>query len=336
MTIQAAIVEAQRLLEDGQADGAVEVLTAARAISAPEVDRYALGEALLRASNGRAGWDLYDLHPSRAVDRLPIEQRWDGRPCARLVVIAEQGFGDAVQFLRFLPYAVERVEQVVLAIHDELLSVVRTSPFLAGVEIIAKSHARTVAWPSNARWERLMSIPKHAGEQTVALPVGGYLGGPITPFPVPSVPEGTWNVGVAWRSTPRRGFPNRSIPRGVATKLAATGRLRPIVLHRAQDVGSPPRGAISVGIRDFADTAAVIAQCRYVVTSDTVTAHLAPALGVPTIICLRHLPDWRWGAPATPTNWYDNAHLMFQRADEQWPPVLENAVRAVLIALEEQ
>lgn len=336
MTIQAAIAEAQRLLGLGHAESAIEVLAAARAIAAPNVDRYALGETLLRASNCQAGWDLYDLHPSRTADRLPIDQRWGGEPCAQLVLIAEQGFGDAIQFLRFVPHAAERVDQVVLAVHDELLSVVRTSPLLTGIEIMAKSHARTIAWPSNARWERLMSLPKHVDKLAVAMPIGGYLDGSASQLSVPSAPEGIWNVGVAWRSTPRQGFSNRSIPRKIATQLAATGRLRPIVLHRDQDIGSPPRGAVSVGIRDFADTAAVISQCRYVVTSDTVTAHLAPALGVPTIICLRHLPDWRWGAPASPTNWYDSARLMFQKGDEQWPPVLEEAVRTVLTAMDER
>ncbi|WP_194904759.1 hypothetical protein [Catenulispora rubra] len=336
MTIRAAIAEAERLLGLGHAGSAIEVLTTARAIAAPNVDRYALGEALLRASNCQAGWDLYDLHPSRTVDRLPIGQRWDGKPCAKLVLIAEQGFGDAIQFLRFVPYAAAHVDQVVLAVHDELLSAIRTSPLLTGIEIIAKSHARTVTWPPNARWERLMSLPKHMDKLAVAMPIAGYLNGSTSPLSVSSAPQGMWNVGVAWRSTPRHGFSNRSIPRKVATQLAATGRLRPIVLHRDQDLGSLPWGAVSVGIRDFADTAAVIAQCRYVVTSDTVTAHLAPALGVPTIICLRHLPDWRWGAPASPTNWYDSARLMFQKGDEQWPPVLEEAVRAVLTAMEKQ
>lgn len=335
MKIQALLAEAQELLTHGHAACAVEMLNAARAIPAPNVDRYALGEALLRASNSQIGWDLYDLHPSRAVDRLPIEQRWNGENCDHLVLIAEQGFGDAIQFLRFVPHAAERAARVVLVIHDELLSTVRTSPLLAGIEIITKSCARTVVWPANAQWERLMSMPKHVGTKAVATPIGGYLGRSESKLCVPAAPDGKWNVGVAWRSTPRQGFPNRSIPRGVATKLAVTGRLRPVVLHRDQDIASPPRGAISVGIRDFADTAAVIAQCRYVLTSDTVTAHLAAALGVPTIICLRRLPDWRWGAPTTPTNWYGSARLMFQKGDEQWPPVLEDAALAILNAREE-
>ncbi|OLE28746.1 MAG: hypothetical protein AUG49_01490 [Catenulispora sp. 13_1_20CM_3_70_7] len=235
-----------------------------------------------------------------------------------------------------MPPVAKRADRVVLAIHDELYDIARAAPLLAGVEVITKSDARGTVWPRQTRWERLMSLPAHLNASAIATPMSAYLTAPGTQIQIPAAPAGSWNVGVAWRSTPRRGFANRSIPRTIAAKLAATDFLRPLVLHRDQDVGRLPGGAVSVGIRDFADTAAVIAQCRYVVTADTVTAHLAPALGVPTIICLRHLPDWRWGAPAAPTTWYDTARLTFQKGDEHWQSVLDQAVRTVTAAMPEQ
>src|SRR5690242_15997424 len=82
-------------------DAARDLLDAAGTLDLPAVDRYAIGEALLRASNATIGWDLYDLHPSRSVDQLRGVIRWDGSECDLLVIVADQGFGDAIQFLRF-------------------------------------------------------------------------------------------------------------------------------------------------------------------------------------------------------------------------------------------
>jgi hypothetical protein len=71
-------------------------------------------------------------------------------------------------------------------------------------------------------------------------------------------------------------------------------------------------------------------QCDYVVTSDTVTAHLAPSLGASTLICLRHRADWRWGTPRHPTRWYAKAEILFQDESETWAPVLAAAARRIL------
>lgn len=209
MTIKSMIDDAERLLYAGNAKHALAVLEVAREIPAADIDRYALGEALLRASNARVGWDLYDLHPSRAVDRLPIARRWDGERCPNLVLIAEQGFGDAIQFIRYIPHIVRRVDHVVLVIHDELMDLVVSSPLLAGVKIYAKSEARSATWPPDTSWERLMSLPRHLAHEASATPAEGYLDARRSVCQVPDSRPGTWNVGVAWRSTPRRGFANR-------------------------------------------------------------------------------------------------------------------------------
>src|SRR5262249_10502646 len=137
---------ADEALGDGTTESALSLLEQAQALEASAVERYAIGVALLRASNGRLGWDLYDLHPSRPVDRLPRVQRWSGERCALLIVLAEQGYGDAIQFLRFVPLVVDRAESVVVAVHDELLDVVASSPLLHGCMVMSKSMARRMRW----------------------------------------------------------------------------------------------------------------------------------------------------------------------------------------------
>ena len=73
---------------------------------------------------------------------------------------------------------------------------------------------------------------------------------------------------------------------------------------------------------DFCDTAAVIANCDLVITSDSSVAHLAGALGVPTWIALRWIPEWRWGLEGTSTPWYSSMKLFRQSFDGDWPGVV--------------
>ena len=119
------------------------------------------------------------------------------------------------------------------------------------------------------------------------------------------------------------------------SELAADPRIRMVSLHRNIDVPVLPRHVTDVVIMNFADTAAVMAQCDLIITVDTVTAHLAGALGVPTLVCLRHKADWRWGTPANPTLWYHTAQLLFQDETRRWEPVVR-AARDHLTAIQTQ
>jgi hypothetical protein len=308
---------------------ATAVLLSARDVGAPDVDRYALGETLLRATNAADGWDLYDLHPSRSVDRLDGVQRWRGGHCETLALVAEQGFGDAIQFLRFAPHVAALAETVVVAVHDELVDVVSSSPLLAGIRVVAKSRALESTWPPSTYWDRLMSLPRYSMPLHVH-PAHAFLVAPaVSPrLVLPSYSGLT--VGVAWRSTPRSGIPDRSVPvQAINRHLAGAGR-RLVSLHRPSDLGGMSRdGVLCLDIRGLRETAAVISQCDVVVSADTVTAHLAPALGVPTIVLLRHWPDWRWGTRERPTHWYAAATPLFQQTAGDWRGPLSTASQLI-------
>jgi hypothetical protein len=329
-SLRATVDGGLQLLAAGAVDEAYALLSRGRTLPGPAIDRYALGIALLQASNACDGWDLYDLHPSRRADRILGLSRWDGQPCAELVLVAEQGFGDAIQFLRYVPNVRACAESTIVAIHDELYETVSSSPLLQAVKAVPKSQLKDLAWSADTRWERLMSLPIHIRDGVSrARPV--YL---VRPRPrpacrLPATPDGVRTVGIAWRSTPRPGVPSRSIDlRHVTTVLSTVeeSAVRVVSLHRIGDVPATPVGVVIPEIRNFVDTAAVIGQCDVVITVDTVTAHLAPALGVPTLVCLRRMPDWRWGVPARPTTWYTEAELVFQDLDRSWPPVLRRAI----------
>lgn len=324
------LAEADTLLWSGASQKAISLLDGAAGMDITKVERYTIGTTLLRASNCRLGWDLYDLHPSRTVDRLRGVPRWDGRPCRRLIILAEQGFGDALQFIRFVPLVSDRAETIVVAIHDALFDVVSGSPLLEKNAVITKSTARETRWSPDTRYERLLSLPAKipAPEVKAAKPYLRLPGAGVTRV-LPSASAGTITVGVAWRTTYRRGCPNRSFPVRHVRELTANGQVRIVPLHRTRDMRAVPGGAEIVQIDNFLETAEVMSQCDYVVTADTVTAHLAAALGVPTLICFLRRPDWRWGTPDNPTRWYVNAEMLFQGASEDWRPVLAAASRRV-------
>ena len=82
----------------------------------------------------------------------------------------------------------------------------------------------------------------------------------------------------------------------------------------------------------FIDTAAIVLACDLVITTDTAMAHLAGALGVPTWLLLKHVPDWRWGMEGDSTPWYPNVRLFRQQPNQNW----HHVIRAVVQALGDQ
>jgi hypothetical protein len=320
--LRGALLAANRLLDAGLSGRATAVLQRARVLPVPVIDRYELGVTLLRASNGRDGWDLWDLHPSRPDDRLDGIARWDGRACRTLVVLCEQGFGDAIQFLRWIPKVRDRVGRLVVGVQDELFGLLVDSPMLDRSDVVPKSAvAASCADDPEVRWERLMSLPRHCASAAIQ-PISAYLQVPLDRRPLPGVTAGVATVGLGWRSTPRPGMADRSIPRALIEAFAAQlDGVRLVSLHRPEDVrDSSPAGVLQPDIDDFQDTAAVASACDLVLSADTVTAHVAAAVGTPTLIFLRRYADWRWGTPAAPTRWYTAAELLFQDDGLSWEP----------------
>ena len=288
----------------------------------------------LRLGQFRAGWADYaareripELHP----DGMPMlaEQAWQGQSLAgkSLVVIDDQGHGDAIQFFRYLPLLRDRG-----AAHVTW----RTFPPLVRLLGRAAPYATVLdALPSDARFDfqcSSTSLPRWFETERISIPVDDpYL------RPRPRVASGTkrpagrpaegkrLKVGLAWSGDARHTRDHlRSIP---ASQFLGLADVPSITFHslqhevRASDLpaltGRPAIGRQVEKAADLADTAALIAKLDLVITVDTVIAHLAGALGKPVWIVLHVAPDWRWLTDCSDSPWYPTARL-FRVTPHEW------------------
>lgn len=270
----------------------------------------------------------------------PLPPRWRGEPVVEstIWIEAEQGFGDTLQFLRFVPLARERAGRIVLTVQREL------APLLAP---LAHAWRITVAVAGEARPQAdlhcpLLSLPLALGTKLDTIPCARrYL-------EVPAAYRRRWRgslggqakvkVGLAW-SGRIQARENRAMPVEALAPLFALPGIDWLVLQpnlteddkRALDVHARSASIhrFDDRIADFADTAAIVDRLDAVVSIDTSIAHLAGALGKPLWLMLPYTADWRWFANTDRSPWYPSARLVRQPSPEQWGPVVEAVARAL-------
>lgn len=247
-------------------------------------------------------------------------------------ITAEQGFGDALQFARFLPLVARRGARVVMECLPELADLFAALP---GVAAVVPRHAPP---PAYDLWAPIMSLAWLLEISARTLPAETpYLAAPRKAVrPLPRPPGTVLNVGLVWagKTVPR----DRSWPLASLLPLFEDPRMAWWSLQmgeRAADLGSSGAGALirdlGPGIASFADTAARMAELDLIVTIDTSAAHLAGALGRPTWVLLRYVSDWRWLDEPETCAWYPTMRL-FRQPD---PADFATPVTRLKAALEE-
>lgn len=266
--------------------------------------------------------------------------RWRGEPIddGTLLIEAEQGFGDTLQFLRFVPLACERAHRVVLAVQRELAPLVAPLAKQWRVSLTIAGEAQP-----NADWHcPLLSLPLALGTTLDTLPhTHRYLD-------VPPAYRRRWRgslgghakvkIGLAW-SGRIQAQENRAMPVAALAPLFALEGIDWLVLQphlteddeRALDTFSRTASIHRFGPRigDFADTAAIVDRLDAVVSIDTSIAHLAGALGKPLWLMLPVAADWRWFANTDRSPWYPSARLVRQSSPGEWGPVVEAVADAL-------
>ncbi len=294
----------------------------------------ALAEALLLRGDLEAGWDEYEWRfQIPGVDPVmpPTEQpHWDGAPMpdSPLLLVADQGFGDVIQFARYLPWVARRCANVMLACSAELLPLMRHNyPWL---------HAFS-AWescPGFGAFCPLSGLPRLCGTRLDTIPADvRYLR--AEPGRAAAwaerlrqlLPPGYRRVGIAWAGRPQP--PNRSTSLQALAPLAALDGIALVSLQMGQAqqevggyFGRAPLVSFGHEIADFMDSASIIANLDSVVTIDTAVGHLAAAMGKAVSIMLSYSPDWRWLLDRDDSPWYPTARLFRQPAPGDWTPVL--------------
>jgi hypothetical protein len=254
---------------------------------------------------------------------------------ARVLLHAEQGLGDAIQFLRYVPRVAEQGGRVVLEVPRPL---VRLAAALPGVDQVV---ARGDALPSVDRQCPLMSLPLAFGTTTETIPsTGPYLdAGTAAGGGTPGGAVGTRavRVGLVWAGSPaHQRDERRSMPLSWFAPMMADPRFTWYSLQKgphATDLHVCPEGVrlVDLGSRigDFADSAACAAGLDLIISVDTSVAHLAGALGKPVWILVPKPSDWRWMTGRSDSPWYPTARLFRQHEPGDWAPVLEDVRRAL-------
>ncbi|CCG41930.1 tetratricopeptide repeat protein [Magnetospirillum molischianum] len=265
---------------------------------------------------GFAGYEARERLP-RTLHRVFPGERWRGGSVAgrTVLLVSEQGFGDALQFVRFVPMLSRLGARVVLECLPELSELFGTLPGLAAV--IAKGDAP----PPYDLWAPMASLPHLLRVGVADLPGPcPYLTAPPRSGPQLPLPQGVRRTaGLVWagKTNPR----DRSWPLEALVPLLSDPSIGWVSLQHG------PRGAdlTRLGIdrlvidavpalTSFADTAALMARLDLIVTIDTAAAHLAGALGRPAYVLLRHVSDWRWGDVRDDSPWYPTLRL-FRQSD---------------------
>lgn len=346
------------LAELNQHEEAIALFRRAIAVQ-PEryYSHYTLAASLLNLGQWDEGWRYYEYRwqgsdhahsKHKKLTSLPDAlskslKPWRGeQPPAgdALLLYAEQGYGDQIQFMRLLPQVAERFRQVDFYCSPALRTLfAHNLARLKNVQLIDDIPKDVSAW----QWHSpLLSLPLALGLRPDNIPPAPYLkslpqGRKQWRHQLTSQLDGKPLIGIAWTgSATLSADAQRSIDPLLLIGLLTDRRFHWLNLQKSSNgsSGLPPALAPWLidhmpAIEDFADTAALIEQLDLVITVDTSIAHLAGAMGKPVWLLNRSSPDWRWMGQQEKTPWYGSMRIFNQRTRDRWQEVVTELAQAL-------
>ena len=301
--------------------------------------RWTRALAQLRQGNFARGFAGYEIRFQRNETKLGYFTMppWRGESLAgrTILVHTEQGFGDTLQFIRFMPALAAQGARVLFSCPPEMMRL------MEGFPGIAMNLVHGAPMPGVVDFHLpVLSLPHRLGVTLETLPRAVPYLSPSQGVPGPAIerPAGTrLAVGIAWAGNPKHlNDANRSMP---LEQFFALADIQGVELYslqkgaRAADLATVGFDAVArdldPGIADFADLAAAIMRLDLVVSVDSAPVHLAGALGKPAFVLLPARGDWRWMRSRDDSPWYPTLHLFRQRAIGDWAGVMTRVRAAV-------
>ncbi|AII47747.1 hypothetical protein KR52_01010 [Synechococcus sp. KORDI-52] len=304
--------------------------------------------ALLLSGNYKDGWVKYEWRSRTEKPSLPhanpICPRLDNDTLSdinKLLVVSEQGFGDTLQFMRYALTLKQRGIRTSLCAQPKLHSLIRASGIDASP--LTPERANQV---TDGKWIPLLSLPKYL-EVSPDNPI-------ITEPYIQTTDElnTKWRtilsaeqrpiIGINWQGSPSHEVTTskgRSLPLETFAPIATQDNATLLSLQKG--FGSEQLDTCSFKERfvscqdqvndtwDFLETAAILANCDLIITSDTAVAHLAGGMGKATWLLLKKIPEWRWGLEGDSTFWYPTMRLFRQNENGDWNEVMQQVTLAL-------
>jgi len=310
---------------------------------APESAEAHVGRAHSRLVSGdfETGWKenewRWRKEDTKAFVRHFTQPLWTGAEDLRdktILLHAEQGLGDTIQFCRYARLVADRGARVILEVPGSLLALMQS---LAGPHALIE---RGQALPEFDLHCPLLSLPLAFGTRLSTIPgETPYLyadPAKVTEWRERLGPRTARRVGLAWSgSTTHTKDRSRSMPLAALLEALPPG----LQTHCLQkEIRLEDQACLASTARifdhcallcDFADTAALVAQMDLVISVDTSVAHLAAAMGKPTWVLLPCVPDWRWLTRREDSPWYPTVRLFRQPAFDDWDSVVVAVRRAL-------
>jgi Tfp pilus assembly protein PilF len=324
------------LSEAGQYGDAVLAFTRAIELNRDyHMARWDRALAYLYLANYRQGWTDYEIRkvtgqlPARALPGV----EWDGQPYPgkRLLLVAEQGFGDMLWVARYFAWVKALGGELFIECRPELIPLIET------MGVADRLIARGAALPPTDLHCYICSLPGLFTPDVASIPNLPYLQPPrdrLKKFADVFAQAGNrCKVGVVWSGSVTFGKNHRRAQR--LMQFLQAFALPGVQLYSLQkgppaaELKSLPRGGPIVDLDphlgDFADTAAAVAQLDLVIMTDSAVAHLGGALGKPVWVLLGHNAHWLWLRDRTDSPWYPSLRLFRPRAEGDWNYVLDAA-----------
>jgi tetratricopeptide (TPR) repeat protein len=295
-----------------------------------------LGLQLLLIGEYEEGWPYYEWRFAGSEQKLvvlpscPPLKIFSLDQSLNLLVVAEQGLGDTLQFMRYLSIISSQVNRLYFCPQPPLIELIRVS----GLPLILLSPEEAELL-SEAVWFPLLNLPRYLHvEPSNPVTSVSYIhtrADFVDKWKAVFDSEKRPIIAINWQGNPnaeQTSAKGRSIPLQAFAPLAELANIKLLSLQKgygSEQFSSCEFSSTFVDFQpqisatsDFCETAAVIKNCRLVITSDTSIAHLSAGMGHPTWLLLKKIPDWRWGLDGSSSFWYPSMRIFRQSANGDW------------------